>query len=172
MKVFIFRRLYEAKQEKLFWPLVPDEVRLKAAVSDADAQVAAGKDPAEIAARIRLAREKMVENVALVHQQQIPLLLISQCRLEKEDGRPPYLTDHGLDPMCAALTGPGVYHLAMQEVFKGPDFAAYFSDSGHLKPAGHQLLARAICPEDLERAGPVRPVRGEGGRGRPVSNRR
>ncbi|MFI5354239.1 MAG: hypothetical protein ACHQX0_01385 [Desulfobaccales bacterium] len=149
MKVFIFRRLYEAKQEKLFWPLVPDEVRLKAAVSDADAQVAASKDPAEVAARIRLAQEKMVENVALVRQQHIPLLLISQCRLEKEDGRPPDLTDHGLAPMCAALTGPGVYHLAMQEVFKGPDFAAYFADSGHLKPAGHQLLAQAIARKIL-----------------------
>lgn len=149
MKVFIFRRLYEAKQEKLFWPLVPDEVRLKAAVSDADAQVAASKDPAEIAARIHLAREKMVGNVALVRQHHIPLLLISQCRLEREDGRLPYLTDHGLDPMCAALTGPGVYHLAMQEVFQVPDFPAYFADSGHLRPAGHQLLAQAICRKIL-----------------------
>lgn len=145
MKVFIFRRLYEAKQEKVFWPLVPDEVRLKAAASDADAQVAASKDPAEVAARIRLAREKLEENVALVRQHNIPLLLISQCRLEKEDGRPPYLTDHGLDAMCADLTGPGVYQLSMREVFKTPDFAAYFSDSGHLRPAGHQLLAQAIC---------------------------
>ncbi len=149
MKVFIFRRLYEAKQEKLFWPLVPDEVRLKAAASDADAQVAAGKDPAEIAARIRLAREKMVENVALVHRQQIPLLLISQCRVEREDGQPPCLTDHGLEAMCASLTGPGVYHLSMREVFSRPDFASYFSDSGHLKPEGHRLLAEAICQKLL-----------------------
>ncbi|HEY9074139.1 MAG TPA: hypothetical protein VIN67_08395, partial [Desulfobaccales bacterium] len=145
MKVFIFRRLYEAKQEKLFWPLVPDQVRLKGAVSDADAQVAAAQDPAEVAARIRLAREKLVENVALVRRRHIPLLLISQCRVERDAGRPPYIVDHGLDAMCEALTGPGVYHLSMREVFSLPDFASYFADSGHLKPSGHRLLAQAIC---------------------------
>ena len=149
MKVFIFRRLYEAKQEKLFWPLVPDEVRLKGAVSDADAQVAASKDPVEIAARIQLAREKLVENVAMVRRLHIPLLLISQCRLEKDPGRPPYIVDHGLDAMCEALTGPGVYHLSMREVFDRPDFATYFADSGHLRPAGHQLLAEAITRKIL-----------------------
>ncbi|MCL4503538.1 MAG: hypothetical protein M1438_17060 [Deltaproteobacteria bacterium] len=149
MKVFIFRRLYEAKQEKLFWPLVPDEIRLKGAVSDADAQVVAGKDPVEIAARIRLAREKLAENVAMVRACHIPLLLISQCRLEKEEGRPPYLVDHGLDSVCAAFHGPGVFHLTMREVFQRPDFASYFSDSGHLKPAGHELLAQAICRKIL-----------------------
>ena len=72
MKVFIFRRLYEAKLEKVFWPLVPDQIRLKYAVSDADAQVAASKDPEEIAARVRLAQETMVESVALVRRHHIP----------------------------------------------------------------------------------------------------
>ena len=51
--------------------------------------------------------------------------------------------------MCEALTGPGVYHLSMQEVFSLPDFASYFADSGHLKPAGHRLLAQAICRKIL-----------------------
>jgi hypothetical protein len=149
MKVFIFRRLYEAKQEKLFWPLVPDKVRLKGAARDPDAEIAASRDPAEVAARIRLAREKLEENVALVRRRHLPLLLISQCRLEKEDGKPPYLRDHGLEAVCEALTGPGVYHLAMREVFNRPDFASFFSDSGHLKAAGHRLLAEAICRKML-----------------------
>ena len=91
MKVFIFRRLYEANLEKVFWPLVPEEVRLKSAVNDADAEVAASRDPKEIAARINLAREKLVENVAMVRRLRIPLLLISQCRVERDEGRPPRL---------------------------------------------------------------------------------
>ena len=91
MKVFIFRRLYEANLEKVFWPLVPEEVRLKCAVNDADAEVAASRDPKEIAARINLAREKLVENVAMVRRLRIPLLLISQCRVERDEGRPPRL---------------------------------------------------------------------------------
>jgi hypothetical protein len=149
MKVFIFRRLYEAKLEKVFWPLVPDQIRLKYAVSDADAQVAAGRDPAEVAARIRLVRETMAENVDLVRRRQIPLLVISQCRLEKDAGGTPHLTDHGLDATCAALAGGGVSHLSMREVFDAPDFAAYFSDSGHLKASGHRRLAQAISRKIL-----------------------
>ncbi len=46
--------------------------------------------------------------------------------------------------MCAALTGPGVYHLSMGEVFKGEAGPSYFSDSSHLQSQGHRLLARAI----------------------------
>ncbi|MGD0216925.1 MAG: hypothetical protein ABSC45_05385 [Desulfobaccales bacterium] len=153
MKVFIFRRLYEANLEKVFWSLVPEEVRLKCAVSDADAEVAASRDPKEIAARINLAREKLVENVAMVRRLQIPLLLISQCRVERDEGRPPRLTDDGLDAMCDALTGPGVYHLAMSEVFQGEAGPSYFADSSHLRSQGHRLLARAICRKILtERA--------------------
>jgi hypothetical protein len=153
MKVFIFRRLYEANQEKLYWPLVPAEVRLKGAVPDPDAEIEASNDPAEVATRVRLAREKLVENVAMVRRQHLPLLLISQCRLDKEAGQRPHLVDHGLEAMCAALTGPGVYLLPMSEVFNRPDFASYFADSAHLRPAGHRLLAQAICRKLLmERA--------------------
>ncbi len=72
MKSFIFRRLYEAKLEKVFWPLVPEEIRLKYASSDADAQVAASKDPGELAARIRLAEETTAANVALVRSRHTP----------------------------------------------------------------------------------------------------
>ena len=121
----------------------------KGAVIDPDAQIAASQDPAEVAARIQLAKEKLVENVALVRRLHIPLLLISQCRVFKDAGRPPRITDHGLDAMCEALTGPGVYHLSMREVFSLPDFASYFADSGHLNPAGHRLLAQAICRKIL-----------------------
>ncbi len=145
MKVFIFRRLYEAKMEKVFWPLVPEQIRLKYAASDPDAQVAASSDPEEVAERVQLAKEKMAENVALVRQHHLPLLLISQCRL-LPDGT---LTDHGLDAMCDGLAGPGVYHLSMRRVFSRADFVSYFADSGHLKPAGHRVMARAICREIL-----------------------
>ena len=153
MKVFIFRRLYEAKLEKVFWPLVPDQIRLKYAVSDADAQVAASKDPEEIAARIRLAQETMVENVALVRRAPYPPAGDFPVPAGERRRAAPHLTDHGLEAMCAALNGPGVYHLSMREVFNGPDFASYFSDSGHLKSQGHRLLAEAISRKILgERA--------------------
>jgi hypothetical protein len=145
MKVFIFRRLYEAKLEKVFWPLVPEAIRLKYAANDADAQVAAAQDPREIAARIRLAKETAVENVAMLRQRRIPTILVTQCRLEEDPRRGLYLSDFGLDPLGKTLVGPGTYHISMKDVFSGRDFRPLFTNfSGHLEKAGHQVLARAL----------------------------
>ena len=37
----VIRRLYEVRTEKIFWELLPHEVRLQGAASDADAEIAA-----------------------------------------------------------------------------------------------------------------------------------
>jgi hypothetical protein len=154
MKIFIFRRLYEAKLEKVFWPLVPEEIRLRYAANDADAQVAAGQDPKEIAARIKLAYDTAVQNVAMVRARHIPVILVTQCRLEEDAHHRLYLTDHGLDALGKSLAGPGVYHVSMKEVLSGQDIKRIFANfSGHLHQEGHQLLARALCAKiQLERA--------------------
>jgi hypothetical protein len=154
MKVFIFRRLYEAKLEKVFWPLVPEAIRLKYGVNDADAQVAAAQDPREIAARIRLAEETAAENVAMLRQKQIPIILVTQCRLEENPWHGLYLSDHNLDPLGATLVGPGIYHISMKDVFSRMDFQPLFANfSGHLHKEGHQILAHAIFEKiEQERA--------------------
>ncbi len=146
MKVFIFRRLYEAKMEKVFWPLVPEEIRLKYAANDADAQVAASQDPVELASRIKLARETTAANIALVRRLHIPLILVTQCRLDQDARQTIILSDHGLDALAESLVQPGVYHVSMKEVFvQAGDIRHYFANfSGHLTGAGHRLLAGAI----------------------------
>jgi hypothetical protein len=154
MKVFIFRRLYEAKLEKVFWPLVPEVIRLKYAINDADAQVAAAHDPREIAARIRLAEETATENVAMLVQRDIPVILVTQCRLEEDPRHNLYLSDHGLDPLGETLAGPGIYHISMKDVFSRREFRPLFANfSGHLHKEGHQVLAHALCAKiEQERA--------------------
>jgi hypothetical protein len=154
MKVFIFRRLYEAKIEKVFWSLVPEEVRLRYALNDADAQVAAGQDPKEVAARIKLAYDTAVQNVAMVRARGIPVILVTQCRLEEDAHHQLYLTDHGLDALGESLAGPGVYHISMKQVLFGKDIQQIFANfSGHLHRDGHQRLAHAIFEKiEQERA--------------------
>lgn len=145
MKIFIFRRLYEAKMEKVFWRLVPEQIRLKFAAQDPDAQVAASQDPHQVQARIKVARENTAASVALARGQHVPVLLITQCRLLKDGPQSCHFEDYGLDALGVALAGEGVYHLSMREVFSGlPNVRAYFADTGHLKASGHLLLARAI----------------------------
>jgi hypothetical protein len=152
MKVFIFRRLYEAKNEKLFWNLIPEDIRLKYAANDADAKVALEADPREIAARIELAKEKTAENVALLRRQGVPALLLTQCCLDQVPCL--HLNDHGLDALVDPLLGPGVYQLSMKEVFsRVKDCLPYFDGYNHLTASGHVLLARAICGKiEQERA--------------------
>jgi hypothetical protein len=154
MKVFIFRRLYEAKMEKVFWPLVPEEVRLRYALNDADAQVAAGGDLKEVAARIKLAYDTAVKNVAMIRARGIPVIIVTQCRLEEDAWHHLYLTDHGLDALGESLTGPGIYHISMRQVLSGKDIKQIFANfSGHLHKDGHQLLAQAIFEKiEQERA--------------------
>jgi hypothetical protein len=151
MKIFIFRRLYEAKVEKVFWRLLPDQIRLKFAVDDPDAQLAANPDPEEVKARVRLARETTAENVALAREHHVPLLIISQCRLMRDGSRSFHFEDHGLDALGRSLAGDGVYWLSMKGVFSAlPDPRPYFSDTGHLKKSGHLLMAQAIAHKILQ----------------------
>ena len=121
MKVFIFRRLYEAKLEKVFWPLVPEAIRLKYAANDADAQVAAARTPrrSRPASSWRRYRGGKRGHAAPRH---IPLILVTQCRLEEDPRHRLSLTDHGLDALGENLAGPGVYHVSMKEVLSGKEF--------------------------------------------------
>lgn len=151
MKIFIFRRLYEAQIEKVFWRLVPDQIRLKFAANDPDAQLAANPDPQEVQARVQLARETTAENVALAREHHVPLLIISQCRLINDGPEAFHFEDHGLDALGRSLAGDHVYWLSMKEVFSHlPNARSYFSDSGHLKQSGHLLMAQALVQKILQ----------------------
>ena len=145
MKIFVFRRLFEAKVEKVFWRLVPDRIRLKFAANDPDAQLAASPDPEEVKARVQLAQETTAASVALAREHGVPLLLITQCRLWPNGPQSFYFEDHGLDTLGRSLAGEGVYCLSMKDVFSTlADARSFFADSGHLKKSGHLLMARAI----------------------------
>lgn len=145
MKIFIFRRLYEAKMEKVFWWLVPEQIRQGYARNDVGAQVAASKNPQMVKEWQRRVAEVTAADVVLALRSQVPLLLITQCRLNSRPDHAPGLDDNGLDALGQALAGPGVYHLSMKEILSGvPDIQTYFEDTGHLKKSGHLLMAQAI----------------------------
>jgi hypothetical protein len=145
MKLFICRRLYEMKQEKVFWALVPSKIRQRRAVNDADAEIAVSVNE-EKAKEWRRQVEKVTrESVELARSLHIPILLVTQCNVENNPSRGPWLNDRGMDSLGASLVAPGVYHLSMKEVFAGvPGFESYFADGSHLKQPGHLILAKAI----------------------------
>ncbi len=145
MKVFIFRRLYEAKTEAVLWRLLPDAIRTRFAADDAGAKIAAFQDKKKLSEWKRQVARNTAASVNLALAKNLPVLLVTQCRLKGQIQKHPFLDDYGLDDLGQSLEGQGVYYVSMKQVFsRVPDFPAYFADGAHLKPAGHALLAQAI----------------------------
>jgi hypothetical protein len=145
MKSFIFRRLYELKTEAVLWRLLPDAIRTRFAADDAGAKIAAFQDKKKLAEWKRQVAKNTAASVNLALRKNVPILVVSQCRLKRDAQKRPFLDDYGLDALGHSLEGEGVYTLSMKEVFSPvPDFPSYFADGAHLKPAGHAILAHAI----------------------------
>lgn len=144
MKSFIVRRLHEAKTEQLFWRWLPLPIRMQQVASDADAEIAASVNPEKIREWGERVRRYTGESVALARARGVPILLLTQARLEGKPGQET-LRAGELDRLAASLAGDGVYALSMKDVFDRPDRMTLFADSAHLRPAGHRILAQAIA---------------------------
>ena len=144
MKSFVFRRLHEMKTEKVYWELLPEAVRARQGVNDADAETAASMNPETLREWDERVRRETAESLRLCREAGVPVLLVTQARRERRPDGSLFLDDGGLDAMVAPWVGPGVAHLSMKEVFQGADLATAFADSAHLKAPAHRLLAEAI----------------------------
>lgn len=145
MKLFIFRRLYEAKVERVFWRLIPQEIRQRFAVRDADAELAASLNPAKKREWEQRVAETTAASVALAQKSRLPLILLTQSGILQAGVSLPRLDDEGLDDLAKPLTGGNVLLLSMKEVFTPTNFSQYFVDTAHLNEPGHLLLARALA---------------------------
>jgi hypothetical protein len=155
MKSFVFRRLYEAKSERLYWNWVPAEVRNRGAVNDAGDETTASRDLERRRRWLALVRDKLAEDVALVRAAGVPLLVVTQARaVPGPDGRLE-VDDRGLDGVAAEFAGDGVATVSMKETFRGTDLERLFSDGAHLRAPGHEILA-GVLRKKIEDAGWIR----------------
>lgn len=149
MKSLIVRRLYELKQEKVFWELLPATVRNQRAASDADAEIKASLNPDKLREWNELFRKVTGESVATARAKNVPILVVSQATLTKgKDGAS--LDDNGLESLADELRPAGTAHVSMRAAFTGRATEPLFSDGAHLKPEGHQVLAEAIAAKLAE----------------------
>ena len=145
MKSFIVRRLYEAKTEQLFWRWLPLPIRMQQMANDADAEIAASVTPEKRREWQERVRRYTTESVALARGRGVPILLVTQVRLEPKQAGPAVLDAGELDQLAASLAGEGMYFLSMKQVFERLDCEALFADGAHLRREGHRILARAIA---------------------------
>ncbi len=155
MKSLVIRRLYEMKQEKVYWELLPTSVRNQRAATDADAEIQATLNPEKSRQWNDLFRRVTRETVAAGRDQKVRVLVVAQAILK--DGKngktaAKILDDDGLEEFGSALREAGAAQVSMRTAFTGHAKEPLFSDSAHLKPAGHKLLAGAIA-EQLAREG-------------------
>ena len=145
MKSVLIRRLFEARTEKVFWELLPQEVRLQGAASDADAEIAAGMNAATLARWNDLVREQTTLSVETAKKAGVPLLLVIQADLHESADGGAAADEKGQYDWAAALAGPGVEIVRMQELFKGRDVKAIYADGAHVRAEGHEIIASALA---------------------------
>lgn len=145
MKSVVIRRLFEVRTEKIFWELLPQEVRQQGAVSDADAEIASGMNAVTLARWNCLVREQTALSVDAARKAGVPVLLVIQADLlQGADGKAT-ASEGGQYDWAAALAGPGVEIVRMQELFKGMDVKAIYADGAHVRAEGHEIIAKAIA---------------------------
>jgi hypothetical protein len=150
MKSIVIRRLYELRTEKIMWALLPQQVRLLNSDNDADAKLAAMMNPELLAEWNERVQTITNQSIHLIQQQHIPILIISQCRKRENPPGHFYLIDEGLKPLAESFVQPNVAHLSMFDIYQNLDIKNLFSDSAHMRKAGHLILGKAAAEKILK----------------------
>ena len=146
MKSLAIRRLYELKQEKVFWEWLPTSVRNQRATSDADAEIKASLNPEKVRQWTELVQKVTGETISAARKQNVRVLLVSQATADlKAVSATP--DDHGLDALCGAMLSEGVGVVSMKDSLTGREAKVVYSDGSHLLTAGHKVLAESIVRE-------------------------
>ncbi|TDU71293.1 hypothetical protein EI77_02416 [Prosthecobacter fusiformis] len=147
MRSLVLRQLYEMKTEKIYWQWLPNTVRNQSGVSDANVELLATSD--ENTQREWLERLQKVTQDGLQRLQaaRIPTLLVVQAsNTKKEDGQGGILLDDRVtDSWTAPLTSDLVARVTMKSVIPPTQVTALYTDSNHVRPEGHRLIAEAIA---------------------------
>ncbi|MBB5040441.1 SGNH/GDSL hydrolase family protein [Prosthecobacter dejongeii] len=146
MRSLVLRQFYEMKTEKLYWQWLPLAVRNQNGGSgDADAELRASADEAT-----QKAWQTQVENVTAQGVQRlqaagIRTVLVTQATRRKTPQGTYTLDDNAVDAWTTRLLGPTVAKLPMKTVFTPQQATTLYTDSSHVRPEGHTLIAQALA---------------------------
>ncbi len=144
MKSVILHRLYELKNEKFFWELLPLEIRSQSAVSDADAEVSASMNDEKMRAWDELVHSSTETCVQMTEKAGVPVILIAQTSFIWGSSTGPFMMDQPFIQWFNQLEAPHVACLSMKQILSQQNFSSLFSDTSHLKPEGHLIMAQSI----------------------------
>ncbi|MBI1841548.1 MAG: hypothetical protein HYR88_11945, partial [Verrucomicrobia bacterium] len=114
MKSFLFRRLYEAKTEQVAWKLLPESIRARQGVNDADAEIAASMNASLARQWEERVRSETRKSVGLCDERGVPILLVTQATWSTQSGAR-RIQDAGLAELAQSLTNRHIAWVSMLE---------------------------------------------------------
>lgn len=146
MHSLVMRQFYEMKTEKIYWQWLPNSVRNQSGVSDANMEMQASKDSAiqrEWQARLEKVTQ---EGLQRLRAAQIPAVLVLQAsNTRKPDSHGGLvLDDELLNTWTAPLESDLVARVRMKEAIPPTQVQQLYSDTNHVRPEGHRLIATQI----------------------------
>lgn len=146
MHSLIMRQFYEMKTEKIYWQWLPNSVRDQSGISDANMEMQASED--ETIQREWQARLEKVTQDGLqrLRTAQIPTVLVLQAaNTRKPDAQGGIvLDDELLNTWTAPLESDLVARVRMKEAIPAAQVQQLYSDTNHVRPEGHRLIAAQI----------------------------
>ncbi len=149
-KSVLVARLHEMKTEQVFWSLLPPGIRNQGAVDDGGDESVASLVPENIRRWNEQVASTTLGDASLVREAGAAFMIVTQARCEADAAGNRHLDDHGLDAIARTIQGDRVARLSMREALGDGDFKRLFADGSHLKPEGHERLARAIAARIVE----------------------
>lgn len=147
MHSMVLRQFYEMKTEKIYWEWLPRAVRSQGGVVDENAELRANLDEKMMLEWKERVKQVTAQGVARLKQAGIPLLMVLQAsntRQKTADGGV-LLNDGAVADWAMALAGDGVAQVSMKDIISPAQAAQWYTDSNHVRPEGHHLIAQAIA---------------------------
>ncbi len=142
---YLIARLHEYKSEQITPKLLPENIRLQSALSDAEDEASANRDPARVAAWRRSFAQIFGESLQALQVARIPVLMIPRVQV-LGDGRVSAYDDSGLRQLLGEYLGNRVFWLDPANLF-GPlaDRELFAKDRVHWHPPAHRIAAHALA---------------------------
>jgi len=143
MKLMVVRRLYEAKNERLFRKYAP-QTTAPGDISGMENRRLEAPSAENLARWKDQTMEWTAKSIELCRSQSIPIILVSQASRFRDSTGKDFLDEQGLDSELKMNFGKSAEIVSMKKIFDGKNWESLYTDHVHLTKAGHDLLAAEI----------------------------
>jgi GDSL-like Lipase/Acylhydrolase family len=152
LRSYLIARLHEYKSEQITPKFLPEKIRLMSALSDAEDEASANRDPARVAAWRAAFAGTFRESLQLLRAANTPVLLVPRVQVFGAAHAISF-DDSGLRQLLTTELSQNAYWLDPAQLFgQHPALELFAKDRVHWHPPAHRIAAGAMA--DLLSGGP------------------